>query len=267
MKSLEKVTAMVVLSVPYGEYDRRLVLLSREKGKITVFVRGARRPKSPFVACTQPFVFGTFYLYPGKDAYSLSEFEAGEYFDALSQRFEAAYYGFYFCEIASYAAMENERADAELLLLYQTIRALEKGQIPDELIAGIFLLRMMAASGFVPELHSCIYEGREEGSHFENGVVDLSRKEVINFSISGGGILCPSCARKKEYPGEKRRRLSSGTIYTMQYILGADLKELYAFSVNPQIQRELFQVMQDYMQHHWGHHFKSYEFLKEVLDV
>lgn len=255
---------MVVLSVPCGEYDRRLVLLSREKGKITVFARGARRPKSPLIACTQPFVFGKFFLYPGKDAYSLSEFEAGEYFDGVARRFEAAYYGFYFCEVASYAVMENERADAELLLLFQTIRALEQGVVPDELISGIFLLRIMAVSGFVPELYSCIYEGRDEGRHFENGEVDLSGNEVINFSITEGGILCPACARRKA-AGEKRKRLSSGTIYTMQYILGADIRELYAFSVNQTAQRELMEVMQEYMKHHWGHQFKSYELLREVL--
>lgn len=256
---------MVVLSVPYGEYDRRLVLLSREKGKITVFAKGARRSKSPLAACTQPFVFGKFFLYSGKDAYSLSEFEAGEYFDGIGHRFEATYYGFYFCEVASYAAMENERADAELLLLFQTIRALEQGKVPDELICGIFLLRMMAVSGFVPELHSCIFEGRSEGVHFGNGGVDLSKKEIINFSITEGGILCPLCARTKP-AGEKRMRLSSGTIYTMQYILGADLRELYAFSVSQAVKKELYEVMQEYMKHHWGHSFRSYTLLREVLE-
>ncbi len=146
-----QLTGMVLSAAPSGEYDRRIVLLTKEQGKISAFARSARKTGSTLLAATVPFTFGTYYLYEGRDSYTCVSANVKNYFAKLKQDFMGAYYGFYFMEFADYYGRENLDAGDMLNLLYISLLALENEKLQDRLVRYAFEVRLMVQGGEFPQ--------------------------------------------------------------------------------------------------------------------
>ena len=146
-------TGMVISSIPIGEYDKRLVILTRERGKIHAFARNARRQNSSLLACSQPFTFGKYTVYEGKNAYNLTGAQVENYFLELREDVELVCYGLYFLELADYFSRENLDGTDLLKLLYQSFRALisRKDELPRDLVRYIFEWKILALEGMMPQ--------------------------------------------------------------------------------------------------------------------
>ncbi len=147
MQDFLKVTGMVIGSYPQGEYDRRVVLLTRECGKITAFVKGARRQGSRFMGTTDMFVFGNFELFVGKSSYNIQNAEILNYFEFLRTDITAAYYAMYFLELADYYSLENNDESLLLLLVYRAIQGLKSAKLDNEFVRRIFEIKLFVIEG------------------------------------------------------------------------------------------------------------------------
>lgn len=150
MQEAVTVTGMILSQTPIGEYDRRVCILTKERGKISAFAKGARRSGSRFMAATNPFSFGQFKLYEGRNSYNLMEANITNYFEQLRSDYIGAYYGMYFLEIADYYTRENNDEKEMLKLLYQSMRALVHPSIPKELVRSVYEIKAVVVNGEFP---------------------------------------------------------------------------------------------------------------------
>ncbi len=150
MQEFVEVTGMILKTEPVGEYDRRVVILTDQRGKISAFAKGARRQTSRLMAATNPFSFGRFKLYEGRSSYNIMEANIRNYFEELREDFVGAYYGMYFLEVADYYTRENNDELMMLKLLYQSLRALLHKKIPNTLVRCVYEIKAIAVNGEYP---------------------------------------------------------------------------------------------------------------------
>ena len=188
MQDFLTITGMVMKVVPIGEYDRRIVILTKERGKISAFAKGARKPNSSLVAATNPFSFGEFKLYVGKTSYNIIEASIFNFFEELRTDFEGAYYGMYFLEIADYYTRENNDEREMLKLVYQSFRALLSERLSNDLVRYIYEMKAMVVNGEFPGVP--IGKTYLESTEYAIGyIMNSSIEHLYTFSVTDE-VLC-----------------------------------------------------------------------------
>ncbi len=237
------VQGIVLSAMPVGEYDRRLSILTKERGKISAFARGARRPRSQLLAASNPFAFGEFEIYQGRDSYTVHRAGIDTYFTDVTGDIDAVWYGYLFLEMAEYFALENVDEGMRMVLVYMALRALAKKKMPAELVRLAYEFKTLVLNGDYPDVFRCVVCGKEEDLAFYTG--------------AQRGCVCRECGKKV-----LTRPISSSALYTLQFIAATEAGKLFSFKLTEEVTKEVETVISDYYRQYVKHDFKSRDYLK-----
>lgn len=240
------VTGIVLYTSLVNEYDKRLVVLTKERGKITVFANGARRPNSTIRAASQSYVMGKFIVTPGRDYYTLHQAEVDEYFSDLQTDIEKLCYAAYFCEFMSYYTREGDYCKDNLNLLYMTLKALVAGAMPNELIRYVYEVKLMDIEGQGIHAFACVKCGE--------------KKHISYFDAGMGGFICDKCGDQFNI----KCRVSPTLVYTLQYIMSTPVNKLYNFTLKEDALKELSRIVDMFRSEYIDREFKSMEILSSL---
>lgn len=248
-----------------GASDKLVNIITPDRGRIGVMVKGGRSPNSKLTPISQLFTYGNFEIYEKNSMYWLRSGSIMTPFYELSSDIEKVALATYLCDLANELSDEDEECDELLRLLLNSLFLIGKGEKPSELIKSAFEMRAAAISGYLPELYGCAY-------------CHSSVAELIYLDVMGGKLVCTECQAKrgkrvprisKDFDDDPEASvlcgMSPSALAALRYIVSAPDKKLFSFELKDVNDLyDLARATETYILNHLGRSFDSLDFYKAI---
>ena len=244
VKMVSKVSGIVIKETDAGESGKRIVVLTREHGKMLLSARGAKNAKSGIMAATQLFSYCEFTLFEGRGFYSITQADVIESFYGIRNNFDAIAYGAYILELTERTAFEELADDEAFDLLIRTLIVLSKRTEEARLIACIYIIRLIKECGFMSDVF-CAECGEElEGKAY--------------YSESTDGIFCVNCSEGAEY------KLSAGALRAIKHISENPLNLIFSFRLDKDTLEEVWTFADVSRRKYFGERYKTLDYINNM---
>ena len=246
---LYRIEAIVMHRSDVGEADRLLTILSRERGKLRLNAKGARKVGSRKSGHVELFVRSRMLIAKGRGEIDIvSQVETLDAYRGLREDLTRSTYAHYVVELIDAFAEEGSEQPELFDLLAQALKWIETtSNLP--LTARYFELQLLTLAGFQPQVFFCA----DKGEPLQEIVPD----EFYGWSPAAGGVLCPTHAAGRS----DISRLSLNGLKVLRHALRTEYASFTALTLRESILSEIEQVMLRYVQFVLERKVKSVEFL------
>jgi DNA repair protein RecO (recombination protein O) len=251
-----KLSAIVLRTVDYGESDRIVTLLSRERGKVSAFARGARASRRRFGGALEPFTLLSVEAKErrGGDLLALESVSVIRGFGGIRTDLARIACASYACELVRELVRDGEPHEQLFALLEAYLGLLDGAPARPAALRAVELAAL-AGAGLMPRLAACA----RCGGALEAGGRGLGGR--VLFDLAQGGALCGACAPSAA-PGSPR--LSTEALAAIQRLQEGGLAAADAVALAPSAGAEARDVLSRFIEHHLGKRLASRKFLDEV---
>ncbi|NJR51766.1 MAG: DNA repair protein RecO [Leptolyngbyaceae cyanobacterium CSU_1_3] len=274
MSRTYKATGINLKSMPLGESDRILTVLTREFGLMRMVAIGSRKQNSKLGGRSGLFVVNDLLIAKGKSLDKITQAETLESYPGLGRDLKKLTAGQYLAEIVLQQALSEQPQEELYYLFNEHLARLERSpssQVLPHLSHAVFQLLVLA--GIAPQVHQCCISQVVLEPDFTNpnwqagfstiagGVVTLKALEQIRLEEG----LSPSqaAARSPSLPAPPRSKtaklnitLTATELTLLQQLAQADLTE----NVAPAIESAWFaieRILRQYAQYHFDYPIRS----------
>jgi DNA repair protein RecO (recombination protein O) len=245
-----KLSAVVLRSVDYGESDRVVSLLSRERGKVSAFARGARASRRRFGGALEPFTLVAAELRErtGADLLGLESVTVERAFGEIRGDLARIACAGYASELARELVRDHEPHEALFDLLVEYLGVLDSAPARPPALRA-FELGALQATGFMPRLDACARCG---------GGLD---ERALPFDAEQGGVLCGEC---RGHAGPGAVAMSPGTVRALRKLQRGGVAAAEAEPLAPPAGREAREALTRFVEHLLGRRLRSRVFIDEM---
>ncbi|WP_022834335.1 DNA repair protein RecO [Salisaeta longa] len=232
-RSIVRTDALVLRRLAYGETSAIVTLFTRERGKVAVMARGARRPKSPYGASLQPMAHAevVFYHKPTRTLQTLSESSLVEPLHRISDALEPITLGLQVMELLDQLLEDEDPQPPVLNIAIDILRALHRGGPRLANVWPFAQLRLSGAMGVAPA---------------------VTRASITAITDDRGWL---SLANGNVYPLDGRPRAgtkaSREALRAFAVFARAALADVLRMRLAPDVRAEVGQLIDDYLRYHF----------------
>ncbi len=204
MSRTYKATGINLKSMPLGESDRLLTILTQEFGLIRVVAPGARKQNSKLGGRSGLFVVNELLIAKGRSLDKITQAETCESYPGLSQDLGKLAASQYLAEMVLAQALSEQPQEELFCLLNEHLSRLQ--QLPSNPVILVLahlthaVFHLLALAGITPQVQVCCLSGRSLTPDFNDP------DWRVGFSVPAGGTVSLSALQRLQAEGEKRTR-------------------------------------------------------------
>lgn len=240
---------LIIREQNIGEQDRLVYALTKSNGVIKAFVRGAKNIKNQKCASTSLLSYSRLTIYKGRDSYIIGEARTIRIFSKLRSDVRKMCLAQYFCELALTICPREQKSDAFLSLILNSLYLLSENKRSADLIKPCFEMRLASMAGYMPDLRIC----RECGEY---------SAEIMYFLPRTGMLECGNCHIKN---GELAIAMNPSVLTALRHTIYADDNKLFSFALSQEGLDVLNQASESYLKYRFEKDFKTLTFYKTIL--
>ncbi|MGD9676824.1 MAG: DNA repair protein RecO [Vulcanibacillus sp.] len=244
---LIKTEGIVIKAMDYDEGSKIITLLTKDKGKVSIVAKGAKKTKSRLNASTQVFCYGEYIYYLGNQSTmgTLNQADILLNFVDIYHDISKTSYSAYLIELVDKLTDQNDPNQYLFEQLLLSLININAGK-DDEIITRIFEMKLFQIFGYRPHLQSCAICKKED--------------DLVAFSVSNGGLICNN--HKSINPVIL---LEPNTIKLLRLFEKMDIKNLGTISVGHSTKTQLKLVAEAFYDEYIGIPLKSRNFLDQLI--
>ncbi len=241
--------ALVLRKTKLGETDTILTLLAADGRQVRAVAKGLRKPGGRFGARLEPYAVCDLMLNTGRSLEIITDARTVASHSGLREDLDRSAAAAVVADLLDKISVEGQHEERLFALATTTFDVMETAPVesmPALVIA--FLVKAMAMHGYRPQLESCACCAQEVG-------------ETREFSVSGGGALCPQCgaldASTVRFSPEGRAWLNK--------LLLATMVEIPGFEMPAEAMRDCFELVRAFVGFHVPARLKALDYYAGVL--